>query len=243
MLTILLLAAAAFIVGYSKTALGGLSAIAVVIFASILPTKESTAALLLVLIVGDVIACWHYRRDADWSLVRRLLPAVLPGLILGAIFLKVVDDTTLRRSIGALLLVLVLLQLWLRSRGDGVSATAHERPAAAWSAGIAAGFATMTANAAGAVMAVYLSATGIDKRRFVGTNAWFFLVVNLTKVPFSIGLGLMDWSDLWRALVLAPAVLLGALAGYATVKRIRQRHFDIAVLVASAIAAVVLIAR
>ena len=227
MLTILLLAAAAFIVG-SKTALGGLSAIAVVIFASILPTKESTAALLLVLMVGDVIACWHYRRDADWALVRRLLPAVVPGLVLGTLFLKVVDDTTLRRSIGALLLVLVLLQLWLRSRGDGVSATAHERPAAAWSAGIAAGFATMTANAAGAVMALYLSATGID---------------NLTKVPFSIGLGLMHWSDLWRALALAPVVLLGALAGYATVKRIRQRHFDIAVLVASAVAAVVLIAR
>ena len=243
MLTIVLLAVAAFIVGYAKTALGGLSAISVVIFASILPTKESTAALLLVLMVGDVIACWHYRHDADWSLVRRLLPAVIPGLILGTVFLKVVDDSTLRRSIGVLLLVLVLLQLWLRSRAEGVSATAHERPAAAWSAGIAAGFATMTANAAGAVMVLYLSATGIDKRRFVGTNAWFFLIVNLTKVPFSVGLGLMHWSDLWRALALAPAVLLGALAGYATVKRIQQRHFDVAVLGASALAALLLITR
>jgi len=34
-------------------------------------------------------------------------------------------------------------------------------------------FATMTANAAGAVMTLYLSASGIDKRRFIGTNAWF----------------------------------------------------------------------
>ena len=50
------------------------------------------------------------------------------------------------------------------------------------------GFATMTANAAGAVMTLYLSASGIEKRRFVGTNAWFFLIVNLTKVPFSVGL-------------------------------------------------------
>ena len=51
--------------------------------------------------------------------------------------------------------------------------------------------------------------SGTPKRRFVGTNAWFFLIVNATKVPFSVGLGLMRWSDAGRALALAPAVLLG----------------------------------
>ena len=85
------------------------------------------------------------------------------------------------------------------------------------------GFTTMTANAAGAVMTLYLSASGIDKRRFVGTSAWFFLIVNLAKVPFSIGLGLMHPVDAVRALVLAPVVLLGGLLGYATVQRISQR--------------------
>lgn len=234
---------AAVIIGYSKTALGGLAVIAVAIFATVLPAKESTAAILLLLIVGDLIACWHYRRDADWTLVRRLLPAVLPGLVLGAIFLRVVDDLTLRRSIGALLLVLVLLQLVLRWRGEGVSQTAHERPVVAWTAGIAAGFATMTANAAGAVMTLYLSATGIDKRRFVGTNAWFFLIVNLAKVPFSVGLGLMQWRDLERAVLLSPAILAGALVGYWSVNRMSQQRFDTAVLAASALAALALVVR
>ena len=95
----------------------------------------------------------------------------------------------------------------------------------------------MTANAAGAVMTLYLSASGIDKRRFVGTNAWFFLIVNLAKVPFSIALGLMHPVDAVRAVVLAPVVLLGGLLGYATVTRISQRRFDLAVLAASALAA------
>ena len=113
----------------------------------------------------------------------------------------------------------------------------HERRAAAWGAGTGVGFATMTANAAGAVMTLYLSASGIDKRRFVGTNAWFFLIVNLAKVPFSIGLGLMHPVDAVRAVVLAPVVLLGGLLGYATVTRISQRRFDLAVLAASALAA------
>ena len=74
-----LMALAALIIGYSKTALGGLAVISVAIFATVLPAKQSTAAILAVLIVGDVIACWHYRHDADWSLIRRLLPAVVPG--------------------------------------------------------------------------------------------------------------------------------------------------------------------
>ena len=83
-----LMALAAGIIGYSKTALGGLAVIAVAIFATVLPAKESTAAILAILIVGDVIACWHYRHDADWSLIKRLLPAVVPGLVVGALFLR-----------------------------------------------------------------------------------------------------------------------------------------------------------
>lgn len=232
---------AALVIGYSKTALGGLAVVSVAIFASILPARQSTAAILAVLIVGDLVAVWHYRRDADWAIVRRLLPAVLPGLVLGSLFLGMVDDTVLRRSIGGILLALVLLQLWVKWRSGEEASTLHERRAAAWAAGTGAGFATMTANAAGAVMTLYLSASGIDKRRFVGTNAWFFLIVNLVKVPFSVGLGLLHWRDAGRAGLLAPLVLVGGLLGYATVRRISQRGFDVAVLLASAVAAAALL--
>ncbi|PKQ18077.1 MAG: sulfite exporter TauE/SafE family protein [Actinobacteria bacterium HGW-Actinobacteria-8] len=237
----LLMGLAAVVIGFSKTALGGLAVIAVAIFATILPAKESTAAILVLLIVGDLVAVWHYRHDADWSLIRRLLPAVLPGLVLGSVFLRIVSDDVLRRSIGGVLLVLLLLQLLVKWRGVAPASNAHEHRAAAWTAGTAAGFATMTANAAGAVMTLYLSASGIDKRRFIGTNAWFFLIVNLVKVPFSVGLGLMNWDDLGRAGLLAPLILLGGIVGYATVRRISQHRFDIAVLLASAIAATALL--
>ena len=243
MAVIVLMTIAALVIGYSKTALGGLAVIAVAIFATIMPAKESTAAILTLLLVGDLVACWHYRRDADWALIRRLLPAVIPGLVLGTAFLRVVDDGMLKRSIGGVLLVLVLLQLWVKTRGAAVSSAAHEHRVAAWGAGCAMGFATMTANAAGAVMTLYLSASGIEKRRFVGTNAWFFLIVNLTKLPFSIGLGLMHWSDASRAVMLAPAILVGGLLGYATVRRISQARFDVAVLMASAVAALALLIR
>ena len=241
MTTALLFVLAALIIGFSKTSIGGLSAIAIAIFATLMPARESTAAILLLLLIGDLVAVWHYRHDCDWGLLRRLIPAVIPGLVLGTLFLAVVSDTVLRRSIGVLLLVLAVLQLALRWRAPRVSA-AHSRPAALGT-GLASGFATMTANAAGAVMTLYLVAQGVEKKRFLGTAACFFFGVNLCKVPFSAGLGLFDSQTLGRTALLAPVVLAGTWVGLHTARRLSQARFDQAVLGATVVSAIVLIAR
>lgn len=236
-----LFAVAAFLIGFSKTSIGGVATISIAIFASLMPARESTAAVLLVLITGDLLAVWHYRRDCDWSLLRHLIPAVLPGLVLGALFLRVVDDTVLRRSIGVIIIALAILQFVVRRRPEATSSSAVHGKAVAVVAGVAAGFTTMTANAAGAVMTLYLLARGVDKRRFLGTGAWFFLGVNLCKLPFSAGLGLFTATSFTRALALAPAVFAGGLVGIATIRRISQVRFEQVVLAASALAALALL--
>ncbi|NJC70581.1 sulfite exporter TauE/SafE family protein [Planosporangium thailandense] len=233
---------AALLVGFSKTAIGGLSSISIAIFASLMPARESTAAILLMLIVGDVMAVWNYRHDCDWSLLRRLIPSVLPGLALGALFLGAIDDNVLRRVIGALLIVMALLQLLLRWRSPTRGGLAYGRTAAI-GAGLAAGFTTMVANAAGPVMTLYLVAQGVDKRRFLGTGALFFFGVNLCKLPFSAGLGLFHAATLTRALALAPLVLVGGWAGVRVARKISQVRFDQAVLGASVLAALALVLR
>lgn len=243
-MTIALLAVAAFIVGLAKTSIGGLATIAVAIFATVVPARESTAAILLLLIVGDVMAVAHYRRDCDWSLLRNLLPAVVPGVLLGTWFLAVVDDTVLRRFIGGVVAAMVLVQLALRWRARDRVAPAGQREvrrSASLGTGVAAGFTTMTANAAGPVMALYFIASGFDKRRFLGTSAWYFLIINLFKVPFSAGLGLFTQTALLRTLWLAPIVVIGALVGVRVARRLTQRRFDVLVLAATAVAAVALL--
>ncbi|CUR60834.1 Sulfite exporter TauE/SafE [metagenome] len=238
----LVLCLAALVVGFAKTAIGGLGTVAVAMYAAVLPARESTAALLLLLLVGDVVAVSKYRRDCDWGLLRHLIPGVLPGLAVGAVVLALVDDLTLRRGIGVVILVLVVLQLVLsRRRNLDAPSSGWPRPARVGS-GIAAGFTTMVANAGGPVMTLYLVGQGIDKRRFLGTTAWFFFGVNLCKLPFSAGLGLFDTEMLWTALVLAPLVLVGAFVGIRVAGRMRQSSFDLAVLTASALSALALIA-
>ncbi len=126
---VLLMGLAAVVIGFSKTALGGLAVVSIAIFATILPAKESTAAVLVLLIVGDFVAVWHYRHDADWSLIRRLLPAVLPGLVIGSFFLAHVSDGVLRRGIGAVLLALLLTQLMLTWRREAPDVHRARAPA------------------------------------------------------------------------------------------------------------------
>lgn len=240
--TLVLLGLAALLIGFAKTAIGGVASISIAIFAFAMPTRESTAAILLLLLVGDVFAVWHYRRDADLALLRRLIPAVLPGLAVGALFLAWVDDTALRRCIGVLLLVLAVVQLLLVWRTPDTTRIADSHPAALGT-GLAAGFATMTANAAGPVMTLYLVAQGVEKRRFLGTGALFFLGVNLCKVPFSAGLGLFTSDTAWRTLVLAPFVLIGAWIGLHAARRLSQTRFDQAVLAATVVSALALVMR
>ncbi|PVG83551.1 sulfite exporter TauE/SafE family protein [Nocardioides gansuensis] len=238
--TLLALGLAAFLVGFAKTGIGGTATIAVALFAASMPARESTAALLLVLIIGDFIAISVYRKDCDWRLVRHLLPGVLPGLLLGAAVLGVVADDPLRTGIGAILLVLIATQLWLR-RGPAVDAArGWSRPARA-AVGLAAGATTMIANSGGAVMTLYLVGEGTPKRSFLGTTAWFFFCVNLAKLPLSAGLGLLELSMLWQAITLAPLVFLGGYAGLHLVRRLPQRTFEAVVLLASAVSAVALL--
>lgn len=235
-LDLTVLAVAALLVGFAKTAIGGVAGISVALFAAVLPARESTGALLPLLMVGDLVAVHTYRRHADWPVLLRLLPSVAVGVVLGAAFVARVDDVVMRRTIGAILLLLVAVHLGARRRvradeaGPAATSPARRRAVTA-GFGLLAGFTTMVANAGGAVMTLYLLSAGLGMLPFLGTGAWFFLVVNAVKVPFSVGLGLITIESLsWNA-ALVPAVLLGAAAGRAVVRRLDQSRFTTLVLV------------
>lgn len=215
----LVVAAAALLVGISKTSIGGLGMVAVATVAMVMPTRESTGAVLLLLLTGDLVAIWIYRRSVDWRLIGRLILPVLVGIALGAVFLSFTSDLVLRRTIGILLLGLLVL-------GFRRSALPTEGRAMAAGYGGLAGFTTMVANAGGAPMSLYLLAARYEKWRFIGTGAWFFFAVNAIKLPISIGLGLIGAHTalLWASVV--PIVLLGTWLGRIVIKKVDQRLFE-----------------
>lgn len=216
-----LLALGALVAGFAKTAVPGGSTVTVALFAAVLPARTSTATVLLLFIVGDVFALIAYRRHAHWPTLLRLTPAVLAGLALGLVLLSVGNDAIVRRSIGVILLTMIAVTLWRRRAqrtGSG--------PLLAVTYGTLAGFTTMVANAGGPVMSMYFLATRTPVQVFLGTSAWFFAIVNLVKVPFLAGIGLMTPSVLLTALILAPLVVVSALVGLRVAKRMPQALFE-----------------
>jgi uncharacterized protein len=243
--TWLLLGVAAVMIGFAKTAIGGVGSIAVALFAVLLPARESTGAILPLLIVGDLVAVTIYRRHTSWSTLWRLVPGVVPGIVLGAWYVGQVDDTTMRRSIGATLVVVTVVALLQRWRAPSTDAAPRprQRPHRISTLGMggAAGFATMTANAAGPIMTLYLILSGLPMLEMLGTGAWFFLVVNVAKLPFSAGLDLITPSSMAMDAALVPALLLGAWLGVLVIRRIDQRRFELGALVLSGLGAVLLL--
>jgi uncharacterized membrane protein YfcA len=100
--------------------------------------------------------------------------------------------------------------------------------------GIAAGFATVVANAAGPIMNMYLLTRRLSKEQFVATGAWFFFTVNLAKVPVYIWFGLFSWDSLIFDAMMAPIVIVGGLAGLWLIRRVPQRVFEWLVVVLTA---------
>jgi uncharacterized protein len=227
---------AALCAGLAKTGFGGLGIVAVLLFAQIFPAKASTGALLPLMIFGDLIGVYFYRGHANWPDLIRLLPATLAGIICGWWLMPRIPDHDFIVFLGWLILGLMVLTV-VQRRFPRVLLSAVDHPLLGLVAGWAAGLATMLANAAGAITAFYFLARRMDKMTFVGTAARFYLVVNLSKVPFSIHLGLMTPESLKFDLLLLPAVAVGAVAGRLLLRRVPQRLFEwITILLATAAA-------
>jgi uncharacterized membrane protein YfcA len=232
----------AFIAGLSKTGIPGLGSLNVALFALAFPVRESVGTVLVILICADLVAVAAYRRDASWAHLWRLFPWAAAGIVIGYLALDRVNEVEMRRLIGAILLILTVVQ-YLRSRRPAAP-QAGARPTrrlVASLTGVTAGFTTMVANAAGPVMMLYLLAMRLPKITFVGTTVWYFFLLNLFKVPFSASLGLIRPSTLGVSLALGLVAMIGAYLGRPIVERLNQRAFERIALAMTLVAALLML--
>jgi len=212
----------------------------VALFANALPARAATGVVLPMLIVGDLFAVAAYRQHLVWSHLWRLFPWTVAGVVCGWYALARLDDAWAGRLIGTIVVTMLLVHFW-RSRQPSEAPAPAAFPILAAGTGVLAGFCTLVANAAGPVMNIYLLAMRLPKLEFMGTGAVFFLLLNWFKVPFMVNLGLITPASLLLNLWLAPAVILGALAGRRLLGRINQRGFERLTLVLTAAAALKLL--
>ncbi len=228
-------------IGVSKSGLPGISLLHVVIFAHLFPGLASTGVVLPMLVAGDIGAVLLFRRHAQWPHVFRTLPPALIGVAIGWAMMgwtqrQGIPASRFNPVIGGIVLALALVQLGRNWKPDLFARVPHTA-GFAWTMGLIAGVTTMLANAAGPVMGVYLLAVALPKDAFVGTAAWFFLLINAIKVPFSVQLGLIQTPSLTFNLLLVPAIVGGLFLGKNVMARLPQKWFDSLVLVFALFAA------
>lgn len=233
-------------VGMAKTGVPGFGILVVPIIAAIFGGRQGAGALLPMLIVADVFAVAYYRRHTQWEPLRVLAPWVLLGMAGGALFLWRLGldhgKDWMNPVIGGMVLAMLTVHLLKGRLGDRLRPTS---PSGVALTGGLAGFTTLVSNAAGPVMSIYMSALGFAKKEFMGTSAWYFLILNVTKVPVYIVLTLatpdrplMTGQTLTFNALMVPFIVAGAITGRKVMERLSERVFTDLVLLLAAIAAI-----
>lgn len=217
-----------FLVGLTKSGIPGLGVLIAPMFAEAIPARASTGALLPLLIVGDIFAVAYYRRHAVWKYLVRLFPFAGAGIIIGYFAMSRITDAQFRPIIGGITLFMLAVGFW-RNVTKGKDAPIPTQWWFAALTGLLAGVTTMIANAAGTVMLIYFLSMRLPKTEFIGTSAWYFFVLNVFKVPFSVSLGFITAESLLLNLRLVPLVLVGAVVGILVAKRIPEKVFSVVV--------------
>ena len=241
---VLLLVFIGFLIGLSKTSIGGIGMINAALLATILPAKESTGVLLVLLITGDLFAIGVYKKHVEWRVLQKLIWPVVAGVFVGVYFLANSSDQSLKKTIGWIVLILVILypiNQRLQKRDFDISLR-YPKPLRII-LGSTAGFMSMVANSGGPPMSIYLLMRRNTVMNFLGNTAWFFFAVNVFKLPFTLGLGILEFNSLQYILPALPAVPLGAIVGRKIVSRINLEFFQNITLVTAAVAGLNLIIR
>jgi uncharacterized protein len=210
----------AFTVGAAKSGLpGGGTLVAPLMILLVQDARYAAAWTAPMLSTGDTFAVVYWRRHADAKKLFSLIPWVAIGMTGGAFALRF-NEHLLRQVVGGIIAIMLVLSI-LQRRGwfQNISRGAEIY-------GIAAGFATVVANAAGPIMSMYLLSKKLSKEQFVATGAWFFFVVNLAKVPVYVWYGLFSVESLIFDAMMAPIVIAGGFAGLWLIHRVPQRVFE-----------------
>ena len=236
----LLLAVCAMFIGMSKVGVPGISMIVVPTLAFIFGGKASTGILLPMLMMADLFGVGYYHRHAEWKYLWKLLPWAFIGVGIALWVGEVVNDEWFKNIIAVLVFVSIGSMLWKDQRkGNKLF------PDTWWfaaSMGVLGGFATMIGNVAGPIFAIYLLAMHLPKNSFIGTGAWFFLIINFSKFPLHIFVWkTINWSTLTLDIIMLPAIALGAFLGIILVKKISDKTYRTAVIVVTALSAFLLL--
>jgi uncharacterized membrane protein YfcA len=201
--------------------------------------KSSSGIVLPMLIMADLFAVYYYHRHANWQYLIKLFPSAAIGVIIATVFGQYINDEVFVRLMAFIIFASLIVMVWMEK------ANKQNIPDFYWFAmlmGALGGFTTMIGNLAGPVMALYLLSMRLPKNQYIGTAAWFFLIINLFKVPFHVfAWETITLDSISLNLLTLPLIAFGAFAGIYLVKQINDNSYRWLVIGMTALAAISLV--
>jgi len=222
-----------FSVAVSKSGFGGaMGALAAPLMLTVLPAKTALAVLLPLFLVTDFWTVYIWRGYTVKRLLGWMVVMGIIGQILGWMVISYIDDQTLKACIGGLALFMGA-RYWYRVYQPALGeVAAHVKKAmrkrfreraVIWCS--LSGFSSFISLTGGIPVQVYMLPMAVHRFFFVGTLAWYFLLINLAKLPFFLDLELFTTGSLVTSALLLPIIPIGVIFGKWLVRRINDRIF------------------
>lgn len=239
--SIIIALSVAILLGMAKTGVHGAGMLSVPLLAIVFGGKASSGLMLPMLLVADIFGVWYYHRHASFQHLKILFPWAAAGIIAGSFAGNYINDEVFRIIMAGTIFLSLGIMIWMELGGK------EKIPDSIYFgmvAGFLGGFTSMIGNLAGTVMAVYFLSMNLPKNNFIGTTAWFFLVINWFKVPFHVWVWHTINKDSWLfALVLTPAIIMGAYLGVLLVKKMSDQTYRWFIVGMTFVAAIVMVLR
>lgn len=214
---------AVFIVALAKSGLmGSAGLVGVPLLTLIMSPREAAGMMLPVLLVMDAFAVYAYRHEVNWQNLKVLLPGAVTGIGFGWAMSSLVTDDMVLLLVGIIALVFILDAV-LPIRKKLVDHTPSKPWGVFW--GALAGFTSFVSHTGGPPFQVYVLPQKLKPAIYAGTTAWFFAMVNLTKLVPYYFLGQISTGSLRLSLSLVPVAIGGMLLGIYLVRRISAELF------------------
>lgn len=224
---------AVVIQGISKSGFaGGAGILSLPLMMLVMPADKVAASLLPLLILCDMNAIYHHRRNRDWAKIKTIYPPCVVGILAGsAVWWWIGREGIeqwgpyIKRFVG---IIALFFALYIVGRETALRWISRFQPGrkSAWTAGVSAGFCSTIAHAAGPLVSLYMFSHGMGKTLFVGTVAWTFTLINLTKLPFYVAVDLIGGKVLLFAVTLVWLIPLGSFLGKWMHDRVSERLFN-----------------
>ena len=209
---------AVILVAISKSGFGGaLGSLGLPVMVFVFPPKLAIAVLLPLYLITDIFVAYTWRKFPVIKILKIMVLGGLSGQILGWLCFGYLDDKYILILIGILALITAIRYfknlIWTKKVSD--NSKVGLKPSFLRGIGWCgfSGFSSFVALTGGIPAQIFLLPLKLERQLFVGTMSFYFLIINLAKLPFFFDLEVFSPTSILLSVMILPILPVGIFLG------------------------------